>query len=144
MSPLPSSPPPPTLHIHTHLHTHIHTHISTTTPTHTQRERENHPTSMNSESFRIFCTRSISKSTTLAREEAQIRAETESAIVNMLTTVIGTLSSSGWSKMACLPPRIIPSSVISIVIRNGTAALNLNGKWVMEFWNETTGCWRYD
>ena len=69
--------------------------------------------------------------------EAQIRAETESAIVKMLTTVIGTLSSSGWSKMACLPPKTIPSNVITIVIRNGTAALNLNGKWVTGLWNET-------
>ena len=80
---------------------------------------------MNSDSLSIFCRRSMTNRTALARKDAQIRAETESAIVKMLTIVNSILLSSGWSRIACLPPIIMPTSVVMTTIRNGTAALNL-------------------
>lgn len=80
---------------------------------------------MNSESLSIFCRRSMTNRTALARQDAQIRAETESAIVKMLTIVMSILLSSGWSRIACLPPIIMPTSVVMTTIKNGTAALYL-------------------
>ena len=38
------------------------------------------------------------------------------------------LALSGKSSMACLPPSIIPNRVTTMVMRNGTTALNLREK----------------